>query len=509
LSSRDGVWAGLLGFAAAALYLSFTTKFYVFEGLARAMPIEAGRLYDVFLGNYLAYGAVSLCFHHFLGLFGPPPLAVVSMQVMDCLIGAAGISLFFLTLRRLDAERPVAALWSAILGTTCAYWMWSTDAQNYIFSSFLLLLNFHFLVRDLTGSKLPAWAFGVVHFLGMMGHIVNGMFGLVYLWHLSRTRGKGWIKEAAVYTAVVGALTLAAYLAVVWLVVKPESIYEGFQWFWGSLKKGRGGLRWHGILEWAMFRTWLKTSANALVSFKPDFELHQGGAGTAALLALARALVVAFFVRAVLTFNSLTGTRKAAMLLCLVWLGSYAMVFTSWEPHTMVYRVSDMSAVVALLFIASEAGPSKKAWRWAAVALAVCLGAGNFMAEIYPRSFAENNRLLVRMDFVRENTPDDSWVASPEGQGGGEELYLPFFARRRPIVLSAYREQPELLRKRLAMLFANKQSVFVTSFVLADPYWKLIFQPYKPAFVARDDDGVELFRIEAAKAPFRAARRRS
>ena len=34
--------------------------------------------------------------------------------------------------------------------------------------------------------------------------------------------------------------------------------------------------------------------------------------------------------------------QKTLLGACLLWLGLYAGVFSSWEPNTMVYRVSDL-----------------------------------------------------------------------------------------------------------------------------------------------------------------------
>src|SRR5262249_31991035 len=92
---RERLVQALLFVAAFSLYLSFLSKSYVFEGLARAMPIELGRFRSLFNGNYVLYGFVGWCFHNLLRLFGAEPLAVHSLQIMDALFGAAGLWIFF------------------------------------------------------------------------------------------------------------------------------------------------------------------------------------------------------------------------------------------------------------------------------------------------------------------------------------------------------------------------------------------------------------------------------
>jgi len=508
LSRRDGLAAALLAGAAATLYLSFPTRLFVFEGLARAMPIDAGLFSEVFKGNYLLYGFAGWCFHHLVTLLGARASAVFSLQIMDCLIGGAGVGVFYLTLRRLALPRAAAAAWSAVLAVSCAYWLWSTDAQNYIFSAFLLGLNFHFIARDASGERVPPWALGALHGLAILGHIVNGIFGLAGLAYLRARHGKSWAKPALQYAAASAAVAAGAYALVLLLIVRPESASAALHWFWGSLNRGRGGLRWHGQYDLESLRLWLKTSANVLAAFPAEYRRAQGGAGAQALLAAARGLALAFAVKLALSARAITGARRRVALFCASWLAVYAAIFISWEPMTMVYRVSDLFPALALLALGAETAGSSRRWGLAAAGLALCLGLGNFLAEVRPRALAENNVLLMRMRFVRASTPEESWVATPESQGGGEELYLPYFAERRPILLSVYRNQPEVLSRKLDAALAHGEPVFVTTPVLADDFWRGFFAAYRPERAADDGEGFELYRLEPPTARLPGARRR-
>lgn len=501
---REAPWAALLGAAAAALYLTFTTKFYVFEGLARAMPIEAGRFPEVFKGNYLLYGFLGWCFHNALRLLGAEPMAVVSLQAMDCLLGAAGVSLFFLTLRRLEVERSAAAAWAAALAVCLGHWLWSTDAQNYIFSSFVLNLNLHFLVRDATGARVRPWVLGALHALAVTAHIVNGLFGVVVLWHLRRRYGKQWLEPALEYVAAVALGAVGAYAFVLLAFVRPPSAADALHWFYGSLNKGAGGLYWHGRYDLYSLKLWLKMTVNIFASFKPEYRRAGGGAAAEALLAAARGLLLALALRLAWTRGALGGARRHSASVCAVWLLVYAAVFVSWEPMTMVYRVSDLPAMLLLLALGA------KDWRWPVpAALACCLAGGNFLAEVYPRSISQNNALLTRMEFLRGATPENAWIATPESQGGGEELYIPFFARRRPILLTIYRDRAGDLDRRLAAIIGAGEPVFVTSAVLGDPFWKDYFERLRPEVQAKSAEGFEVYRLAGATARPRGARRRS
>jgi hypothetical protein len=159
---------------------------------------------------------------------------------MDCMIGGFGVALFFLILRELRATQAAAAVWSCVLALSLGYWMWSTDAQNYIFDTLLLTVNFFFLVRELNGRKLRPAALGALHALGVMGHIVNGVLGIVYIWHLRRTYGKAWLRPFFEYLAAAAAGVLGAYALVLFAFVHPGSPHGALLWFWGASRKAAG-----------------------------------------------------------------------------------------------------------------------------------------------------------------------------------------------------------------------------------------------------------------------------
>src|SRR5262245_39816153 len=95
ISKRDRFYAGALALIAWGFYAGFLSTAYGFEGLIRAMPIDTGRWVHLLPGNYLLYGPLGLIFHtllHGLGVIQP---AVVSLQWMDALLGAAGVLLFY------------------------------------------------------------------------------------------------------------------------------------------------------------------------------------------------------------------------------------------------------------------------------------------------------------------------------------------------------------------------------------------------------------------------------
>lgn len=489
----DALWALVLAAGAALLYLSLLTKGYVFEGLARAMPIELGRPREVFKGTYLLYGAFGYVFHNLLGFLGLHPPAFVSLQIMDALWGAGGLVVFFLTLRQLDLSPRSAAAWSAALGLSLAYWLWSTDAQNYIFSTVLLALNWLLLARFAAGKKVSPVLLGAAHALAIFGHLVNAVFAAPILWLIFRRGGPGWRRAVLQYAASAAACAAAVYAAVLALVIRPGSLPELRLWFIGSLADSKGRADWHGGLSPHSVWVWLKMTLNIFISRGPEPMLLLWGG---------RLLLLGLALQALRSLPKAQGAARNMAAASLVWVAAYGCVFTSWEPGTMVYRISDLIPLLTLLALGGQA--LAPAWRVGAPAcLAALLAAGNLASEVRPRSLAANNPRLARMEFLKARTPEGSWVTVASGDAGNDELYLPFFAERRPLMLGRYDGRLGELTLRVDRLLAADTPVFTTSRCLNEETWAEILAPFLPEPVAKDEAGFALYRLRPRVEPGR------
>jgi hypothetical protein len=486
------------GLAAIAFgfYVSFLSKSYVFEGLLRAMPIETGRWTHLFAANYLLYGPLGLMFHGLLQLLGFSQPAVISLQIMDALIGAAGLGVFFLLLRKLEADAISAILWTTILGCSLGYALWSTEAENYIFSTFLLLVNFFFLVKYVRGEIKDPKILGILHALAVLGHIVNVAFGAVILWVLYRTHQPSWSRPALRYAVIAIGLTAGIYLSVIFFVQKPEHLAEVIRWSLGSAGAAEDGTVALGG-GFSLIKTWewVKMSLHVLVSFSPVYEAPPGWGVSKVLLKGAVFLIALFSLVILIRAQEIYRRSPAIVGGCAIWMVVYACVFLRWQPWTMVYRVSDLIPMGILAFLAYQSIPRNRGfWRGLALTLAVCLAVGNLGAEIYPRSFASNNPHLERMTFLKAHTGEADWVT---GDSGHDEIYIPYFAERRPIVMERFARQPERLDGFLKHLLTEHQDVWVTSRILAAPQWRGFFNRYTLEKTAEGPDGFTLYRLRS------------
>ncbi|MFA6092143.1 MAG: hypothetical protein WCU88_01150 [Elusimicrobiota bacterium] len=482
-----------LGLAAAALYLGFLSKTYVFEGLARAMPIELGSFRGLFNGNHLAYGFAGFCFHGVLKLLGCAGLALISLQVMDALIGGLGLCCYFLTLRCIGATRASAAAWSAVLALSLGYWNWSTDAENYIFSTCLLILLFSYLIFSSMTKRLSPYGLALLHGLAVSGHIVNVVFVAVGAWFLFSCDPRNGRRLILAYALSLGVLLCAVYAAALALIVRPSNMAAALHWLLGSASGGGQSLVWHGALGPGGFAAWAKMTLNIFVSFLPGFQSPAAWAPSAFLSYAGRSACLAFFILTAVRFKKLEGSQRTTAIGCLIWLGAYAAVFTSWEPRTMVYRVSDLVPLVTLFFLAAQTLPRSWMSPLAGVCLAALLGAANFSAEIYPRSFFSNNPNLTHMALIKANTTEADWVT---GEGGGDELYIPYFAQRKPLTIGFYHSRLPELKDRIEQARMSGGEIFVTSKVLSSPEWRRFFDGYGLELRAAGQDGYALYHLK-------------
>jgi hypothetical protein len=497
--SRDNLYASLLAAGALALYSSLLSKGYVFEGLIRAMPIDASSRWGyTFPGNYLLYGPLGLLFHGFLTLLGIHQPAVVSLQIMDASLGAAGVFIFFLLLRRLGGDLFSSAIWTAILGSALAYMLWSTEAEDYMFSTVLLLLNFAILARGARERRYDPVLLGGMHALAILGHIVNVLFGAVVLYFLWVAYGKKWLRPAAEYLVSAACVVASVYGAVIVFVLKPSSFRETIIWLEGSAGAGGGALNTGGGYSLAKLLQWLKMSLHIFISFQPGYVNPPPLAGARYFLIGAGVVLTAFAVLLASRLPQVVRKNPAVVGGCAIWLAAYAVLFSNWQPYTMVYRVSDLIPLCVLLFLGYEsvAPRLRSLFRGLAAALAVCLAVGNLGAELLPRSIASNNPALARMAFLKANTREGDWIA---GDGGQDEIYIPYFALRRPILIAAYRAKPEKLAALIDGLLTHGQDVFVTSRILEADLWKAFFGRYHLTLQARDPAGGDLYKVGVRK----------
>ena len=97
MSSRPQIAAWLLFILTAAIYLSFPTRVYYWDGIVFAQTIEdAARLSPSLVHpNHLIYNFAGYLFYKLLRAFGADIRALTALQILNALLGALCARILF------------------------------------------------------------------------------------------------------------------------------------------------------------------------------------------------------------------------------------------------------------------------------------------------------------------------------------------------------------------------------------------------------------------------------
>lgn len=455
--------------AALLLNLSLRSLFYNFDGVACAIAIELSDFKHLVHGNHLAYGIVGWAFDRIWRIFGYQGQAVLVLETLDSLLGAAGAAIFSSLLRRSGRGEREALLGAAALTVSHAWWFWSLEAQVYMLGAFFAVLSAREALTDQPRPRVV----GLYQAGAILGHVGNLMSfpALAYvLWK----KGRG--RHVVRYSSTLVVAVAIPYLLAAVFAIRPSSFHDLQVWLLGSaaLNPDRS-FAWHAIPFSSAFPAWLRMSLRIFT----EFTGRQGFAWTAGVILAVLPVVAA-------ARGAAEKSREA--FFWLLWLAGYALLFTSWEPFTIVYRVTDLLALWALATLGLGALPPR--WRLASLAAWTAAAfAFNLAFVIRPASRFENNPDLVEAAWTKLRTPEDAWVLV-NGRGA---VYVPYFAARRPVNL-VYLSDDAALRARLDSLAASGQSVFVSGRTLEQAGLRERLERYglKP-YAA--EGGLSMFRV--------------
>lgn len=405
--------------ASLLLYLAFRSAYFNFDGVACAVAVELDDFKHLAHGNHVAYGLLGWAFHESLMLLGYQGRALLSLQLLDALLGAAGAAAFASLLLRAGRPPREAGLAAAALAVSHAWWFWSLEAQVYMLGALFAALA----AREALGEKPRAVWVGLWAGCAALGHVGHLMAVPALLWRSRERRS----------LALALAGTLAAGYLLGALAVRPATAEQWRLWLLGSAALGVDrGFDWHGAAPAQALRDW---SLNTLRVFA-DYRAAWWGVflGLVPLAAAARAALA----------------RGPVERFWLLWLAGYAALFMAWEPATIVYRVSDL---LGLWFLASAVlrGPLLAAWTASALAF-------NLAFTVLPAADPRNNPDAVETEWTAARVPRDAWVLAY----GRPALYLPYFEGIKPVNLRYFRGA-DALRARVRGL----GEVYVTSRTLA------------------------------------------
>ncbi|MBI5882032.1 MAG: hypothetical protein HZB91_02885 [Elusimicrobia bacterium] len=468
-----GALPWLAGAVAGMAYLSTRSHFFNFDGVACAIAVEISDWRHLTHGNHLGYGVVGALFFKLWQSVGYQGHSLFTLQVLDSLLGAASVGVFCSLLLGAGMGPLVAALASAGLALSYAWWFWSLEAQVYMLGSLFLALA----AREALSRQPSPVRTGLWQALAILGHCGHLMFAPAALYLLQGAHGSNRRRAWTAYGWALTLPVLAAYALAGLFAVRPASLEEARVWLLGSAALTMDkSFVWFGGWTWVNLVAWLKMSLRVFSDFVETPAAYQ-----AAGLLLASAPVAAAAVGAWQRRDRLT---RGALL----WLAGYAVLYTSWQPATIVYRVSDLLAAWLLIACAASRPP------WKAMLLASYVGAAGFFnwkALVEPWTHPARNQAYQAALWLNKAVPENGWVASLDL----DQVYVPYFGMRKPLNIRYYHDRRDVLAERITALEKAGEPVFVTSKTLLLGDWGAFFQSYGLAEAGQSPDGVVLYRM--------------
>ena len=468
MKRRERVLVAAVFAAVLLLDLCWRSHYFNFDGVACAIAVELSDFKHLVHGNHLAYGVLAWLFDRVLRLCGYGGDALWSLQILDGLLGAAGAAVFASLLRRSGRSEREAVLGAAALAVSQAWWFWSLEAQVYMLGAlFAALAAREALADEPRPALVGLWEAGAA--LGHVGHL---MAAPALLWLLMKRR-----RSALGPFAAALALTLAAaYAAACVLAVRPLGLEDLRLWLLGSaaLSADRS-FGWHAAAPAQALAQWARMTPRIFCEF-----VGLPGAIKALGVALAGLPLAAAAV------GARRGGRPARFWL--LWLAGYAALYLTWEPDMVVYRISDLLGLWALALAGLDALPAR-ARAGALAAWVAAAGAFNWATQILPHADPDANPDYVSARWLAARAPEDAWVIVE----GRDQVYVPYFAHRRPLNLR-YLADDAALDEKLDALAALGETVLVTDRTVDESGRRAAFERYGLEPLAAGD-GQALYRV--------------
>ena len=520
-----------------ALYWGTRTHANTFDAISYAN--QFGRLYPrtgdlrwLFHPHHLLFNALGYVLWRAARMFGYRGGSLVVLQSLNAVLGAGGVAVYYITLRRLvQRSRGLPLLIALGLALSFGYWICATDGRVNMPSSFLLLCAFAVLCRLMQTPRISLSALtGMLSGMAVLFHESAGLFvvvGLAGVWlgeddpmllpaAMRRLRRRmialflvSWAVTTLVPYFVVGVFALHLHSAASFRHWMSE--YSELGWWWD----------FH-----ILHNIWLDLYAFRHAAFVEP----SGKAGTFHLsrhipMALSRlyfvtllgwfAAVYAFFMALPLLWRS---HHRRMMIVCVLWMAVYGAFFTVWSPGYFVFWVPVLiptGVMLALSLAHYRARRGGLAANWLLGVWIALYATLNAQASIFPHLAPDKDPFQRIAADVRAHTaPGDIVIVAGAGDGGPCEVALPYFADREVVslhtILTRSRDnQPASLaiaQAQIAAALAQPHAVYALDEVIPghDPhtfaalaarhhlsrdYEKTLLSPYHRALAWRSPRG--------------------
>ncbi len=392
-----------LSFGVLAIYLSLPSKAYYYDGIAYAETIEASARLGPSLihPNHLIYNMMGYVLYRTVGAFGLSVRAVDVLLVTDSVLSALGSYLFFHILMSTVGSAYVSSVLTILFSFSATWWKFSTDADPYIPSVFVLLVCFYVLVSERCPHPI---LLAFLHAIAMLLHqLATFFYPVVLLGLFLQTSALPFRRRLSV---------LLQYSVFAFISVSC-AYYFGFVW------QGRE-FDFPAFARWATsysseahfsFDLW----RNAFYTVQGFIRLFLGGRlSLVPINAFTIASALIFLCLFVLLCLALVRNRsdlglfftaalnceenlRPLMWLAMVWSVTYVVFLFFWLPYNTYYRMFYFPAILLLcgVVLARYEIINQGKRKHLALLLVIVIATSNLTFYIYPYSRIQTNEPLV------------------------------------------------------------------------------------------------------------------
>jgi hypothetical protein len=397
-----------------AFFLAWPSAMWNFDGVACAAALELGWPMYLFHANHLLYGFFGYVFWKFIASPIGVARALPALQLLTSLLAALGLVGLYRVVQSVLKNDIAALLLTWALSVTAAFWVWSVEAQVYALG-FLPLAWATYLLLEYEGENKFIWA-GLLHAGAILGHLLHSLWvvpALCWMWGNPKAI-KSYLTTVLLATAIPYALVLA------FAVAPGRDLAHILIWL-----KGSAGLTpdrswaWHSM-GWTGPWQWLESTAPALWGSFWPYEHTVVSAAMKVLTAASIVLALVFLIR------SLSERRERASSFSWIWLGTYALFLSTWEPATLCYRMTDV-VPLGILFALGLKNWKPRTQNILTALFLGCTLSVNLMSRILPMHDAGRNSTYQETLSLSKISPPNSLYIT---DGGPRWIYLLYFTGR-------------------------------------------------------------------------------
>ena len=472
----------------AVLYCATRTAYNTFDAVSYSNQIahlypRTGDPHWLFHPHHLLFNAtgyVLWTISRALGYHGGP---LVVIETFNALVGALGIALFYVTLRRLmQRSNWLPVIVASGLGLSFGFWICATDARVNAASTTLLIASFAVLCTNFEFARLRhAAAAGLLAGLALLYHESSGLFLFVGLSALAVMPSRApRLRLAATFVVAWGVVVAIGYLIVGGLVLRLHSPtafhswsseYSELGWWWNFHIAHNIRLDGYALRHAAFVEPPGKRGTFHLAADTPT-----------GLLALYFATLVGWAVGIyyfVAALPLLWRTHyRPILIMSVVWVLLYAAFFTVWSPGYFVFWVPvlvPVSLILALTMAHYRSGRGGVVVNWLVAAWIAMFATVNVMSSIGPHMPPNTSPFHRIADEYRVHTvPGDIVVMAGVGDLSELEVNIPYFADRQAYsahtILERSHDDPTTAIANLQSTMRDTMAAGHTVYVVDDVY---------------------------------------